>query len=498
MGGMGRLRSYLLRYWRRYFLGIVCLLLTVSLVMWIPWLMRAAVKVIEEGGTLWDVRYYALLIGVAGVLQGIVRTFSRAFIFNAGRDIEYDIRNDLFAHLQKLPVGFYHSQRTGDLMSRVINDISAVRSLLGPGMLNFVNAPAYYLYGIVLMFSIDVRLTLVALLPFPLLMYAVRRFRGKVLKSSLSVQRQMAELSSHIQENLSGMHVVKAYTQEEHQIRDFVRLNHDFQEKNMELASLRGRIGPVMQGISGITVLLVIAYGGPAGHSRRSAHRRHRRVHRLSARSRLADGGVRLDAVAHRARPRRDGASGGDFKAEPEIANPAAPLAMPASREGIEFRNVWFSHEAKINGQAILKEIDVVVPRGRTLGIVGRTGAGKSTMAQLIPRLYDVSSGEIRIGGKDIRSLSLAELRRTIGYVPQDTVSVFDVAEEKPRVRPRRRARRRHRGRRAHDRGSTATWRFSPTASAPSSASAASRSPADRSSAPRLPARFLPTRRFSS
>src|ERR1051325_10439992 len=265
MGGMGRLWSYVLRYWRRYLLGALCLLGTVSLVMWIPWLMRAAVKVIEQGGSLWDVRYYAALIAVAGVGQGIFRTFSRALIFNAGRDIEYDIRNDLFAHLQKLPVGFYHSQRTGDLMSRVINDISAVRSLLGPGILNFVNAPAYYLYGIVLMFSIDVRLTLVALLPFPLLIYAVRRFRGKILKSSLNVQRQMAELSSHIQENLSGMHVVKAYTQEEHQVRDFVGLNQDFQEKNMELASLRGLIGPVMQGISGITVLLVLAYGGLRG-----------------------------------------------------------------------------------------------------------------------------------------------------------------------------------------------------------------------------------------
>jgi ATP-binding cassette subfamily B protein len=417
---MGRLRGYILRYWRRYFLGAVCLLLTVSLVMWIPWLMRAAVKVIEQGGTLWDVRYYAGLIALAGLAQGIVRTFSRAFIFNAGRDIEYDIRNDLFAHLEKLPVGFYHTQRTGDLMSRVINDISAVRSLLGPGILNFVNAPAYYLYGIVLMFSIDVRLTLVALLPCPLLIYAVRRFRGKILKSSLNVQRQMAELSSHIQENLSGMHVVKAYTQEEHQVRDFVRLNQDFQEKNMELASLRGVIGPVMQGISGITVLLVIAYGGLrvirgdlliADIVAFIAY-----LHVLAWPTAAFGWMLSLIERGRAAMERLEEI----FKSEPEIANPAAPQPLPASREGIEFRNVWFSHEAKINGQAILKEIDVVVPRGRTLAIVGRTGAGKSTMAQLIPRLFDVSSGEIRIGGKDIRALSLAELRRTIGYVPQD------------------------------------------------------------------------------
>src|SRR5712692_9711210 len=225
MGGMGRLKGYVLRYWRRYVVGSICLLVTVTLVMWIPLWLREAVKIIESGGSLAEVRYYALLIAGAGFVQGIVRTFSRAFIFNAGRDIEYDLRNDLFAHLQRLPIKYYHSQRTGDLMSRVINDISAVRTLLGPGILNFFNAPVYFLYAIVLMFSIDARLTLVALVPGPLLIYAVRRFRGKIMKSSLKVQQQMAELSSHIQENLSGMHVVKAYTQEEHQIGQFVELN---------------------------------------------------------------------------------------------------------------------------------------------------------------------------------------------------------------------------------------------------------------------------------
>jgi ATP-binding cassette, subfamily B, multidrug efflux pump len=420
---MGRLKGYVWRYRRRYVLGSACLLATVTLVMWIPWWMRDAVRILEHGGSLRDVRYYAALIAAAGLGQGIIRTFSRVLIFNAGRDIEYDVRNDLFAHLQRLPVGFYNSQRTGDLMSRVINDISAVRMLLGPGILNFFNAPVYLVYAIVLMLSIDVRMTLVALLPCPFLIWTVRRFRGKILKSSLNVQRQMAELSSHIQENLSGMHVVKAYTQEENQVREFVHLNQDFQEKNMELARLRGMIGPVMQGLSGIMVLLVIAYGGI-------------RVMRgdllvadivafiaylnvlawptaafgwmLSLIERGRAAMERLEEI---------------FKVEPDIVDPARPAPLADSMEGIEFLNVSFAHDSKGNGslgQAILKEIDIVVPRGRTLGIVGRTGAGKSTLAQLIPRLYDVSSGEIRLGGKDIRSLSLAELRRALGYVPQD------------------------------------------------------------------------------
>ena len=199
---MGRLKTYLWRYWRRYLVGGICLFSTATLVMWIPWWIRDAVRIIENGGSLRDVRFYAAVIGAAALLQGVVRTCSRALIFNAGRDVEYDLRNDLFAHLQKLPLSFYHSQRTGDLMSRVINDISAVRVMLGPGILNFVNAPVYLVYALVLMLSMDVRMTLAALAPFPLLIFAVAKFRGRILKSSLEVQQQMSALSSHVQENL--------------------------------------------------------------------------------------------------------------------------------------------------------------------------------------------------------------------------------------------------------------------------------------------------------
>ena len=152
---MARLLLYVRRYWRQYLLGALCLLGTATLVMWIPWWIREAVRVIEHGGALADVGYYAALIIAAALLQGIVRTYSRALIFNAGRNIEYDLRNDLFAHLQKLPPGYYHTQRTGDLMSRVINDISAVRVMLGPGILSFVNAPVYYIYAIALMLSMS-------------------------------------------------------------------------------------------------------------------------------------------------------------------------------------------------------------------------------------------------------------------------------------------------------------------------------------------------------
>ncbi len=420
MGGMGRLKSYVWRYWRRYFFGVLCLLGTVTVVMWIPRWLREAVRIIEQGGSLSDVTGYALIIMAAGVLQGIIRTLSRSLIFNAGRDIEYDLRNDLFAHLQKLPLSYYHSQRTGDLMSRVINDISAVRALLGPGILNLFNTPVYFVYAVILMFSMDIRLTLVALLPSPLLIWAVRQFRGRIMKSSLAVQRQMAELSSHIQENLSGMHVVKAYTQEENQIRQFVKLNEEYQEKNMVLAQLRGLIGPCMQGFNGLSVMAVLGYGGLRvirGELLVADIVAFIAYLNVLAWPTAAFGWMLSLVERGRAAMERLEEI---FKAEPEISSADHPAAPVESNIAVEFRHVWFAHDAKANGHAVLKDISFTLPKGRTLAIVGRTGAGKSTLAQLLPRLYDATAGEILIGGREIRSLSLAELRRGIGYVPQD------------------------------------------------------------------------------
>jgi ATP-binding cassette subfamily B protein len=388
--------------------------------MWIPWWIREAVRIIEHGGSLREVTGYAGIIALAAVAQGVVRTYSRALIFNAGRNVEYDLRNDLFAHLQKLSVSFYHTQRTGDLMSRVINDISAVRVMLGPGILNFVNAPLYYVYAMALMLSMDVRMTLAAVAPFAVLLFMARKFRGEIMRSSLDVQRQMSVLSSHVQENLSGMHVVKAYAQEDAQIGRFAALNEDFQAKSLVLARMRGIVNPVMQGVSALTVLIVIWYGGI-------------RVMRgdllvadivafiaylnvlawptaafgwmLSLVERGRAAMKRLDEI---------------LEARPEITGPPAPLRFQGLKSGVEFRNVSFAYGHSNNGHAALDDVSFTLPVGKTVGLVGRIGSGKSTLAQLLPRLFDVSSGAILIDGQDIRRLSLHELRRMVGCVPQD------------------------------------------------------------------------------
>jgi ATP-binding cassette subfamily B protein len=417
---MRRIWQYAWRYRRRYWLGGLCLLGTATLVMWIPWWIREAVRVIEHGGSLSEVGYFATLIIIAAAVQGLVRTYSRALIFNAGRNVEYDLRNDLFAHLQKLPLSFYQSRRTGDLMSRVINDISAVRVMLGPGILNFVNAPLYYVYAVALMLSMDVRMTLAALAPFPLIMYIARRFRGRIMKASLEVQQQMSALSSHVQENLSGMHVVKAYAQEQFQTQEFIALNKDYEVKSMEMAKMRGIVNPVMQGINGLTVLIVIWYGG---------------VRVLRGDLLVADivafiaylnvlawptaaFGWMLSLVERgRAAMRRLEEI---LEARPEIADAASPQTLGALGDGIEFRDVSFTYEEQRNGHAALEEVSFKLPAGRSAGLVGRVGSGKSTVAQLVPRLFDVGSGAVLMDGRDVRALSLRELRKMIGYVPQE------------------------------------------------------------------------------
>ena len=417
---MGRISQYLWRYWRSYLLGGLCLLATATLVMWIPWWIREAVRAIEHGGPLSDVTFYAMLIIGAAVLQGVARTYSRAMIFNAGRNVEYDLRNDVFAHLEKLPLSFYQKQRTGDLMSRVINDISAVRVMLGPGALTFVNAPLFYVYAMVLMLSMDVRMTLAAVAPFVLLMYMARQFRGRIMKSSLEVQQQMSVLSSHVQENLSGMHVVKAYAQEEHQTQQFIGLNKEYEVKSMEMAKLRGIVNPVMQGIGALTVLIVIWYGGirvmrgdllVADIVAFIAY-----LNALAAPT--AAFGWMLSLVERgRAAMRRLEEI---LETKPEIADVAAPQPIEGLRDGIEFRNVSFAYERQKNGHLAVDGINFTLPVGRSVGLVGRVGSGKSTLAQLVPRLFDVSAGEVLVDGQDTRKLALRELRRLIGYVPQE------------------------------------------------------------------------------
>lgn len=420
MAGIARLFDYLWLYWRRYLLGGLCLVGTTSLLMLIPWWVRAAIEVIERGDPESGLGRYVLWIILAAVGGGLLRVVSRSLIFNAGRNVEYDLRNDLFAHFEKLPLSYYRSQSTGDLMSRAVNDINAVRVLLGPGFLNLVNTPLYLVYAVVFMFAMDPRLTLAVAASLTLLMWVFRQFRGRIQRASLKVQRQMSRMSAHVQENLSGMHVVKAYVQAEPQTARFTDLNEDYRQRSMDLARYRGMINPIMVALHGFTVLVVLWYGGWL------ALRQQTGVADLVAfilylnvlAWPMAAFGWMISLI-ERGRAAMERLEE-IFEVEPAIADPARPAPMTDEDRGIEFEKVSFAYGGAGSGEPVLRDLSFRVRPGRKVAVVGRTGSGKSTLTHLIPRLHDVTSGVVRVGGVDVRSLSLEELRGAIGYAPQD------------------------------------------------------------------------------
>jgi len=453
---MRRLWSYLARYRTRYVAGCLCLFLTASLAMAIPVLLKQAVDSISGApGTdpatgARTAGFYAMLVIVIALVQAVARTFSRFVIFNVGRDVEYDLRNDLFRHLERLPWQFYQTRPTGDLMSRLVNDISAVRMLLGPGVLNLLNTPVYYLYAVTIMVSIDPLLTVAALAPYPIMLLVVKRYSRRLMEGTLRVQEGLAEMSSLIQENVSGIHVVKAYVREEHEIRRFRDMNARFRDVSLELGRARGIITPVIRSVSALGILVVLWLGGRhvaqglltigdlvafIGYLHLLAWPTMALGWMLSIVQRGRAAMQRLEEI---------------FAVEPAIADPpgvptpewarpsvevagenrrAAPnhgngngnggaRAEAVLRGEIELRGVSFAYPgARRNA---LEDVDLHVPAGATVAIVGRAGSGKTTLLHLIPRLFDPTAGVVRIDGRDVRDYPLAALRRAIAFVPQD------------------------------------------------------------------------------
>jgi ATP-binding cassette subfamily B protein len=415
-----RLLGYLRRYQARYAAGGLCLLVTASLAMAVPYLLKRAIDAIERGEPFEVAARLAALIVLVAIVQGLARTLSRALIFNVGRDVEHDLRSDLFAHLQRLPVAYYQAQQTGDLMSRLINDVTAIRMLLGVGILNLVNTPVYYAYGISIMLALDPTLTLVALLPFPVLLLVVKGSTRRLMEQTLRVQEGLAELSSAVQENISGIHVVRAYGAESVAVQRFARLNDDFTRHSVELARLRGRLMPLMRIAAGAGVLMVLWYGGGqviAGRIGLGDLVAFLGYLNLLAWPTMALGWMLSIIQRGRAAMQR---LEHIFAIAPAIADPSGAMPLPAVRGRIEFRDVTFAYPARDNGHPVVEHVSFTIQPGQKLAIVGRTGAGKSSLAQLLPRLFDVSEGAVLLDGRDVREVPLAQLRGAIGFVPQD------------------------------------------------------------------------------
>ncbi len=424
-GGSASLRSRLLFHARpyrgRFAGGLALLMATNALALAIPWLLKLAVDRIEAGADLAVVGRYALAIVTIALAQAVVRTASRLAILGASRRIVYDVRDRFFRQLERMSATFYDRHRTGDLMSRGVNDLQLLRSLYGPGVMNLLNTAIAYVAALALMVRLDAVLTLASLAVYPPLFVGVNLVSRRVYARSKEVQEQLAEISSHAQENVSGIRQVKTYAQEDREIAAFRERCVEFRRRSLSLATYRGLMMALIGLFTGLGALVVLYLGG---------------LHVIRGRISFGDFVAFQAYLAQLAWPTvafgwivntlQRGAGALErveavLDAEPDV--PAADDAPEAAEEGpvdgdIEIRGLRFAYPGGAGPS--LEGVDLDIPRGSRVALVGPVGSGKSTVVNLLARLYPVGRGMIRIGGADLNDLAPARLRRSIGFVPQE------------------------------------------------------------------------------
>lgn len=413
-----RLLPYLLRYRRQFLVGLACVAVTTGVSLMAPWVLKRAIDDLTTSVTRRKLLVYSAALLVIAVTGATFRYLMRRIIIGVSRQIEYDLRNDFFARLQLFPLSYFQSRRTGDLMSRATNDLNAVRMTVGPAIMYSANTIILFFAAISLMLSIDLRLTLVALIPLPFVSVAVRYFGAAIHRRFERIQAQLSELSAVTQEALSGVRVVRAYRQEEAEMARFGCANRDYLEGNRRLVRLQGLFFPTMSLFLGFGALLVLWLGS-----------------RDVINGRITLGGfvafnaylmmlswpmIAFGWVTNMVQ--RGLASWGRMRevldAVPSITDPPPGrlVVLPEVRGAIEFRNLTFAYGER----AVLDDVSVRIEAGRTVALVGPTGSGKSTLVSLLPRLFDPPPGTVLIDGVDVRDLSLAQLRGAIGFVPQE------------------------------------------------------------------------------
>ena len=425
MRHLRRLLPYLRRHRARMAWGLLCLVLTTALSVASPWVLRYAVddlmlKVTRE--KLW--LYSGFIVGLV-LLEGVFRYYMRMVLISISRQIEYELRGDVFAHLTRLSARYFQSHRIGDIMSRATNDMSAVRMVLGPGIMYTANTVATFVGTVALMLRISPKLLGLALVPLVLVSILVRYFGRRIHDRFESVQAQLSEMNVVVQESLSGARVVRAYAQEPHEVARFEAANQEYVRRNRGLIRMFGSLYPGIQLLMGTGAVLVVWLGG-----------------RMAVAGRITVGefvafGAYL-AMLHWPMIalgwvvnifERGEASMGRLAeildAPPEIRD-QDPGPVAALRGEVEFRGLTFAYD----GKPVLHHVDLRVPAGSTVAVVGPTGSGKSTLVGLIPRLFEAPPGTVFVDGHDVRRIPLAVLRGAVGFVPQETFLFSDTVRE--------------------------------------------------------------------
>ena len=409
----------MLKYRRAFAIGFLCVIVTAAVGLAGPWVLKNAIDDLGQGVDPAKIRFYAgAIVGLAAV-GGVFRFIMRRIIIGASRDIEYDLRNDFFAHLQRLDLAYFQRHRTGDLMSRATSDLSAVRMMIGPAVMYSATTGLFFIVGIVLMLSINPRLTLFALIPLPFVSVSVGYFGAVIHRRFERIQEQLSEISAITHETLSGVRVVRAYRQEPFELARFRSANEEFIRRNRGLIRVLGIYQPSMGFLMGIGGLLVLWLG-----SREVVAGRMTVGELVAFNSYLMMLTWPMIAFGWVTNLLQRGMASWKrmlevFDAPPAITDADATdeIVDEAQIRGrIELRHLTFAYGDTL----VLDDISAVLPAGTTTAIVGATGSGKSTLLHLLARLHNPPPGTVFIDGVDIRHLPLAVLRGAIGVVPQE------------------------------------------------------------------------------
>src|ERR1700743_310639 len=425
---------YMRRYRRSFFWGGVSVVLSNAIWILFPQGIRVAIDDMNHGVTQKKIWLYASLLVAVSIAKGIFLFLTRWIIIGISREIEFDLRNDLFQQLERQPAAYYHRNRTGDIMARMTNDLNAVRMLLGPAIMYSANTLLFSIGAVFFLLKISPYLTLVALVPLPLASILVQAMGRKIHERFERIQAMFSDISAQAQENFSGARLVRAFAQEEAQIAAFERSNREYIRRGLRLVQLMGMLWPTLEFVLGLAMAISLLVGGHEVLS-----------HRISVGDFVAFNTymlmltwpvialgwvvnlfqrgtasiIRIDEL---------------LKAEPSIDDRDADTSIPADlklRGEIEFRNLNFSYdEGNEHPTEVLHNVSLHVPAGSSLALVGPTGSGKSTLVNLIARVYDAIPESILMDRRPIREYPLHVLRANIGFVPQETFLFSETIRE--------------------------------------------------------------------
>jgi ATP-binding cassette subfamily B multidrug efflux pump len=411
------LLPYLRRHRGQFALGMGALILKDAAGVALPLLIRQAIDSLTAGKPLKAVFYVAGMMVGLSLVKGFFQYWMRVILIGASRDIEFEIRNDLFRKLISLSPDYFSRNRTGDIMARATNDLNAVRMMLGPGVMYWTETSLTFAMTIGVMLFVDWRLALLSVMPAPLVSFAVIYFGRRIHTRFEAIQGLFSTISSRVQENLSGVRMVRAFAQEEAEVRKFEVLNRDYIRQNLKLVQVQGVFQPMLEALIGLTFLIVLWSGG------REVLRGHLSIGSFvmfnTYMSTLVWPMIALGWVVNLMQRGRASLSRirSILNEVPSIVKPLLDRGLTVQFGNVEFRGVTVQFPS---GTA-LQHLSLEIPAGRVLGVVGRTGAGKSTLVNLIPRLLDPDQGAVLVDGHNVRDYDPEKLRRAIGYVPQET-----------------------------------------------------------------------------